>query len=121
MIADKQVPTSNELPDGWAWTTLGDICESIGQVNPRKVMADEFLKYVDISSVDNDKNEIVGHKEIRGSEAPSRARKPMRIDDILFATVRTYLRNVAMVPLDYDGQIASTGFCILRLVVTAQL
>jgi len=114
MTADERPPTANELPDGWVWTTLGDICEPIVQVNPRETMPDRPIKYVDISSVDNEKNAIVEHKEILGSEAPSRARKPIHANDILFATVRTYLRNVAMVPPGYDGEIASTGFCVLR-------
>ena len=35
-------------------------------------------------------------------------------NDILFSTVRTYLENIATVPEKYDGQIASTGFSVLR-------
>lgn len=33
---------------------------------------------------------------------------------MLFSTVRTYLENIAQVPEAYDGQIASTGFSVLR-------
>jgi len=29
--------------------------------------------------------------------------------------VRTYLKNIAQVPQAFDGQIASTGFCVIRL------
>ena len=32
----------------------------------------------------------------------------------LFSTVRTYLKNIAMVPPECDGQVASTGFCVLN-------
>jgi type I restriction enzyme S subunit len=35
-------------------------------------------------------------------------------EDTLFSTVRTYLRNVAYVDERFNGQIASTGFCVLR-------
>ncbi|MEW6073589.1 MAG: restriction endonuclease subunit S [Planctomycetota bacterium] len=38
----------------------------------------------------------------------------MHEDDILVATVRPNLNAVAMVPHDLHGEIASTGFCILR-------
>ena len=38
----------------------------------------------------------------------------MRSGDTLFSTVRTYLKNVAMVLPEFDGQIASTGFCVLN-------
>ena len=33
---------------------------------------------------------------------------------MLFSTVRTYLKNIALVPEIFDGQIASTGFSVLR-------
>jgi len=33
---------------------------------------------------------------------------------VLFSTVRTYLKNIALVPEIFDGQIASTGFSVLR-------
>ena len=31
-----------------------------------------------------------------------------------FSTVRTYLKNIAMVPPEFDGEVASTGFCVLN-------
>ena len=49
-----------------------------------------------------------------GTGAPSRARKVIRKDDVLVSTVRPNLNAVAMVPACLDGQIASTGFCVLR-------
>tara|TARA_R100001129_G_scaffold135008_1_gene96482 strand:+ start:38191 stop:39363 length:1173 start_codon:yes stop_codon:yes gene_type:complete len=33
---------------------------------------------------------------------------------VLFSTVRTYLKNIAMVPPELDGQITSTGIAVLR-------
>ena len=102
-----------ELPDGWVWATLGEVTKPTSQMNPAD-MPDRVFKYVDISSIDSRRNEIATHKEVLGSEAPSRARKPIEAGDILFSTVRTYLRNVAVVPPKYDGEIASTGFCVLR-------
>jgi type I restriction enzyme S subunit len=47
-------------------------------------------------------------------DAPSRARQKITKSDILFSTVRTYLKNIAMVPEQLTGQIASTGFSVLR-------
>ena len=36
-------------------------------------------------------------------------------NDILFSTVRTYMKNIAVVEDKiYNGQIASSGFCVLR-------
>jgi type I restriction enzyme S subunit len=101
------------LPPGWAWTTIGEITQSVEKVRPRENPNTEFV-YIDISSIDNTIFKIVEPKHYIGSEAPSRARQLVHANDVLFSTVRTYLMNIAMVPAMYDGQIASTGFSVLR-------
>jgi type I restriction enzyme S subunit len=103
----------HDLPDGWKWSTLGDVCDGTAQIDPRRSPTRQF-RYIDISAVDNKANRIAETRGIYGADAPSRARKPVRDGDVLFSTVRTYLRNVAQVPPELDGQIASTGFCVLR-------
>lgn len=73
-----------------------------------------MFRYVDISAIDNDAGLITDAREIKGTEAPSRARKVIRRGDVLFATTRPYLKNIAIVPAELDGHICSTGFCVLR-------
>jgi hypothetical protein len=46
-----------ELPDGWTWTTLGEICEPVEQIDPQKT-PDKKIKYIDISSIDNTKSQV---------------------------------------------------------------
>ena len=101
------------LPDGWVWTTIGGITEPVEKVKPRD-HPDEHFTYLDISSIDNKSNRVAEPKFYYGAEAPSRARQMVQANDVLFSTVRTYLKNIALVPEAYDGQIASTGFSILR-------
>lgn len=105
--------TGDALPIGWAWTTIGQVTQPIEKVDPTSEPDAEFV-YLDISSIDNSRNVVAEPKFYRGSEAPSRARQVVRANDTLFSTVRTYLRNIALVPEIYDGQIASTGFSVLR-------
>jgi type I restriction enzyme S subunit len=52
-----------------------------------------------------------------GKDAPSRARKQVAAGDILVSMTRPNLNAVAMVPKELDGQIASTGFDVLRPIV----
>jgi len=112
---EAEIDTSGlpQLPDGWAWTRLGDVAEDVEQVNPRAQPDGPFL-YIDIASIDNTRQRIVQPKRYVGRNAPSRARQRLRRGDVLFSTVRTYLRNIALVEHAYDGQIASTGFCVIR-------
>jgi len=92
---------------------LGDICIKCQQVSPDSLGRATF-RYIDIESVDNVGLRITHPKSIGVHEAPSRARKLLKSRDVLFSTVRPYLKNIAMVPQSLDGEIASTGFGVLR-------
>jgi type I restriction enzyme S subunit len=101
------------LPNGWAWTTIGEITQPIEKVDPA-TEPDKPFTYLDIASIDNTTQVIREPKAYYGANAPSRARQLVRANDVLFSTVRTYLKNIAQVPEAFDGQIASTGFSVLR-------
>ena len=75
---------------------------------------DHPFTYLDIASIDNTTYQVVAPKSYLGRDAPSRARQKVRRGNTMFSTVRTYLKNIAMVPNEFDGQVASTGFCVLN-------
>jgi type I restriction enzyme S subunit len=81
--------------------------------DPRKT-PQWLFHYVDIASVSNKTFQIKNGKQLVGADAPSRARKVIRNNDVIIATTRPYLKSIAMVPTQLDGQIGSTGFCVLR-------
>lgn len=97
----------------WPRVRLGDLCADKDWVTPAANPEVPF-EYVDIASVCNQRFEILNPKSILGRDAPSRARKRIRGDDVLVATTRPYLRSIARVPAELDGQVCSTGFCVLR-------
>lgn len=101
------------LPETWVWSSLGDICKIVPQINPKQAPNNTF-SYIDISSIDNTKYTITEPKIFLGKDAPSRARKPVQSFDIIFGTVRPYLRNIAIISPEYDGALCSTAFCVLR-------
>lgn len=92
---------------------LGQVCLPTGLRDPRE-SPDEVFQYVDISAVDRASKAITKVSRMLGRDAPSRARKEIRAGDILVSTVRPDRNAVALVPHELDGQIASTGFCVLR-------
>ncbi len=75
---------------------------------------DDTIKYIDISSIDNQRNVITGYTEYILCNAPSRAQQHILQGDILVSTVRPNLRNVAMTTYSDDNLVASSGFCVLR-------
>jgi type I restriction enzyme S subunit len=102
-----------KLPKGWIKTTLGEICLPVAKIYPED-FPDKQFTYFDIGGIDNETNRIVETKTISGWNVPSRARQEVRGNDILFSTVRTYLKKIAQVEHDYPNPIASTGFAIIR-------
>jgi type I restriction enzyme S subunit len=110
---ESQALQEHELPKGWTVTTISEITEPVKKVKPEEKPNNRFI-YLDISSIDNEEHRITDPKTYKGADAPSRARQLVASNDVLFSTVRTYLRNIALVPEIYDGEIASTGFCVLR-------
>ena len=105
--------TAHMLPTGWSECSIGQVTLPVSKTN-LKDDPDREIDYIDISSIDNNRHVIGRVKQYRLGDAPSRARQIVRAGDVLFATVRPYLRNIAAVPNDYDQQIASTGFSVLR-------
>lgn len=74
----------------------------------------EMIRYIDISSIDNESKRVTGYMEFPINEAPSRAQQVLRQGDILVSTVRPNLKNIAMNPYTEENVVASTGFCVLR-------
>ncbi len=92
---------------------IGDLVGRVTQFDPAKLGHDSF-RYIDISSLDRDSKCLLAAERIAVSAAPSRARQLVHAGDVLVSTVRPNLNAVAQVPSHYEGEIASTGFCILR-------
>lgn len=104
----------HKLPSGWIKTTLGEICLPVATVQPGDEPDQEFT-YFDIGGIDNERNHIAETKTVLGRSAPSRARQAAQKGDILFSTVRTYLRKIARIERDYPNPVASTGLTVIRV------
>ena len=77
-------------------------------------IGDGIFRYVDLSSVSRDNNSIMETVVINKYNAPSRAQKIISDGDVIFGTTRPLLRRFCIIPKEYDNQICSTGFCVLR-------
>nr|WP_311479881.1 restriction endonuclease subunit S [uncultured Porphyromonas sp.] len=97
-----------DLPSGWEWCRGKTLFIPMQNTTP-----EGEIIYVDINSVSNKTNSIERPKMISAKDAPSRARRKLHVNDILFSMVRPYLRNVALVKEPYGDAIASTGFYVI--------
>ena len=74
---------------------------------------DYEFDYVDIGSVTYGKG-IENFQHMKFSDAPSRARRIVRSNDVIISTVRTYLKATAKIEEHDNPVIVSTGFMVMR-------
>jgi len=98
---------------GWQTKTLAEVLEKTETVNPLQSPDTEF-DYIDVSSVSNTTFEVEQTQRLKGKDAPSRARKLVKTNDVIFATIRPTLRRIAIVPPHLNQQVCSTGYFVLR-------
>jgi type I restriction enzyme S subunit len=102
-----------EKKEDWEEDSLEKVCEKIKQIVPQKEKFDNFT-YIDIGCINNRLKSIENPKKIESFNAPSRARQESKEGDVVFSTVRTYLKNMAVIPKISGKIISSTGFVVLR-------
>jgi type I restriction enzyme S subunit len=91
---------------------LSDVTKKVPNTKP-ELEPNRTFRYIDISSINNSTNKVQGVRTFLGMDAPSRARRPVQVNDVLLSNVRVNLRNTAMVEND-SADICSTGFTVLR-------
>ena len=114
---DKTKPSGVEwigdIPEGWEVRRLKYVAscndDSLAEDTPSNFSFD----YVDVGSVKYGLG-IVQREPMVFADAPSRARRVVRKDDVIVSTVRTYLKSVAQIPSFNKPIIVSTGFAVLR-------
>lgn len=103
------------MREDWVECNLDDICLKAKKINRNSVSKQANIKYFDISSINNLTNRISGYKTFTWEQAPSRAQQIIKKGDVLFSTVRTYLKNIAKVQKEeFNNEICSSGFTVIR-------
>lgn len=89
---------------------LGELCE----INPETIAGKQLneINYIDISCVKTGK--ILEIKNLKDN-FPSRAKRLLKVNDIIYSTVRPNLKGYAFVKENLDNLVASTGFAVIRL------
>lgn len=74
-----------------------------------------MYRYIDLSSVNRDNNHIDEPTIIDKTSAPSRAKQIVYTNDVIFGTTRPMLKRITYIPEEYNNEVCSTGFCVLRI------
>jgi type I restriction enzyme M protein len=104
-----------ELVEGWPMVKLGEVCEINPQSSdPVEIFGESEFVYIDITSVENGTGKVSYGNRISPTDAPSRARRLVKENDVLLSTVRPNLKAFALLKQIPSKVIASTGFAVLR-------
>ncbi|HGF7533958.1 TPA: restriction endonuclease subunit S [Vibrio cholerae] len=95
------------------WFPISEVTERTTNIKWRETS--ERHQYIDLTSVSVDTKKIIETTEVKASNAPSRAQKLVKKDDVLFATTRPTQMRYCLIDEEYDGAVASTGYCVLRV------
>ena len=106
----KGATNPDAIPSSWQIVWLGDVVEINRDTwNPAEGTS---IHYLDLAAVSTP------GKIKRAADAPSRARRRVRMGDILVSTVRPNLRGFARIREAPENLIASTGFTVLSPLST---
>lgn len=100
----------------WPFGRIADICAPRSSIKraSKSYLPSDSIEYIDISSIDNKRQKLTGTTAFIFSDAPSRAQQVVQYEDVLISMVRPNLKNIAVVDLDHNRLVASSGFCVLR-------
>ena len=101
-----------DIPKHWVVKPLKRWVKINELVLPESTDTDYTFQYLEIGCVGTG---LLVEKpvQLRFGDAPSRARRVLRIGDTIISTVRTYLKAVYFVADNADDLVASTGFAAL--------
>ncbi|WP_434222769.1 restriction endonuclease subunit S [Limnospira platensis CENA597] len=100
------------IPEDWEVKQIHQIIEVDPENLISKTHPDYEFKYISLEDVNN--GYLSSYSNQTFSKAPSRARRILRYQDILFATVRPNLKSHLFFNKNESDWICSTGFAVLR-------
>jgi len=93
---------------------LLDLVQNVpARFNP-KSQSTKLFQYVELSNITSSVGTIDGFSGVLGAEAPSRAKRILKANDVILSSVEGSLEKVALVSKEQEGYLASNGFFQFR-------
>ncbi|WAW10828.1 restriction endonuclease subunit S [Oxalobacter vibrioformis] len=108
---DKQDTT---MTQGWKPVRIGDICKT----NQQTYSVSEkwsFVNYLDTGNITENRINEIQYLVTGKNTLPSRARRKVYIDDILYSTVRPNQRHYGIIKDMLPNMLVSTGFAVISV------
>ena len=98
----------------WKECKLGDICKSnIHSYSEKDNWA--FVNYLDTGNITENKISDIQFIDLSSESLPSRARRKVQLNDIIYSTVRPNQKHFGIIKNQPENFLVSTGFAVLHI------
>ena len=98
----------------WKECKLGDICKSnIHSYSEKDNWA--FVNYLDTGNITENKISDIQFIDLSSESLPSRARRKVQLNDIIYSTVRPNQKHFGIIKNQPETFLVSTGFAVLHI------
>jgi type I restriction enzyme S subunit len=97
---------------GWKEIKLGNVCE-INKSSYSKNDSWEFINYLDTGNITENQIDEIKYIVPGIDKVPSRARRKVDINDIIYSTVRPNQRHYGIIKSPLKNMLVSTGFVVI--------
>ena len=98
----------------WKEVKLGDICKSnINSYSEKDNWS--FVNYLDTGNITENKISDIQFIDLSSESLPSRARRKVQLNDIIYSTVRPNQKHFGIIKNQPENFLVSTGFAVLHI------
>ena len=96
----------------WRKIRLGDVCvTNASSYSPKEGW--NFVNYLDTGNITNNEIDSIQYLDIESDKLPSRARRKVKNDSIIYSSVRPNLRHFGIIKSQPENFLVSTGFIVI--------
>ena len=102
----------------WKRIRLGDVCRTNADTYSPKEKWD-FVNYLDTGNITNNTIDSIQFIELKNMKLPSRAKRKVKKDSIIYSTVRPTQRHFGIIKSQPENFLVSTGFVVIDVDTNA--
>lgn len=96
----------------WRKIRLGDACvTNADSYSPKEEW--KFVNYLDTGNITDNRIESIQYIDVENDKLPSRARRKVKKDSIIYSTVRPNQRHFGIIKTQPENFLVSTGFAVI--------
>lgn len=100
------------MMEKWRKIRLGDFCvTNADSYSPREEW--DFANYLDTGNITNNMIDSIQYIDIKSEKLPSRARRKVKRNSIIYSTVRPNQRHFGIIKSQPENFLVSTGFAVI--------